>query len=189
MPSTKTSYDKAGTVTSTTQREGIDIGPRPDFFADLARLQSMMRPRADVQAQSLRASGPRLSPADLAGPNLDTVWGGGPRTNPDEELLKQMQVRQAMIELQQQNQPPPMRMVSGAQIRPGYAMDPNAMSAYQRKLFLPQSSGVAPDYARREQFEENAFERTPLPPVPANPYENDRPVWWVPSPQPSQQKR
>lgn len=39
--------------------------------------------------------------------------------------------------------PAPMKMVQGAQIMPGYVMDPNAMSAIQRQMFLPGSSGFA----------------------------------------------
>ena len=62
MPSSQTNY-AGGTVRSVNQREGIDIGERPDFFADLAKIKALLKPQqrqmpmpqAGAQAQYLRA--------------------------------------------------------------------------------------------------------------------------------------
>lgn len=54
-------YDRGGNLSSILSREGVDIGPQPDFWADLnsmvKRLRPMQRqaPPAQMQAQALRA--------------------------------------------------------------------------------------------------------------------------------------
>jgi len=50
--------------------------------------------------------------------------------------------------------PPPMRMVTGPGIIPGYTMDVNAMNAYQRQLYLPKDAGVAREGLTPDQYSE-----------------------------------
>ena len=69
-------YDKTGNLSSILSREGIDIGPQPDFWADLNQIVSRLRPRATAmpamqQAQALRA--PVSAPSTPERPGLSPV--------------------------------------------------------------------------------------------------------------------
>lgn len=61
----------------------------------------------------------------------------GPNVN---EEAERMEARVRVAQAQALLSPPPMRMVSGPGITPGYMPDVNAMSGIQRKIFLPQGS-------------------------------------------------
>jgi hypothetical protein len=63
-----------------------------------------------------------------------------PREDPITRRLRNAQARAEILRLQASEQPPPMRMVTGAGIIPGYMPDVNAMNAYQRSAYLPNSS-------------------------------------------------
>lgn len=77
MPKIINSFDPAGTLTSVLPREGIDIGPAPDFWRDFGDVLSRFRrpsapaPRAPVaaprQAAALRTAPPREGPAPSTG--------------------------------------------------------------------------------------------------------------------------
>lgn len=81
----KNSFDSSGGLSTTLPREGLDIGPRPDFWGDLDRLQSRLRPRQQqmMQPQGLSQGSDR---GPLAGggdgdftlePTFATMQGGG----------------------------------------------------------------------------------------------------------------
>jgi hypothetical protein len=65
VPSVSSSFGSDGTLRSTLTREGLDIGPKPDFFADLEKLRKLLpgpaptAPTPGAQAQVLRAPAPR----------------------------------------------------------------------------------------------------------------------------------
>lgn len=77
-----------GTLSTTLPREGLDIGPRPDFWGDLDRLQSRLRPRQQMmQPQGLSRGSDR---GPLAGggagdfdlePTYATMIGQGPNSS------------------------------------------------------------------------------------------------------------
>lgn len=63
-----------------------------------------------------------------------------PRLSPNEQALRNAQIRAEILRLKAMENPAPMRMVTGAGITPGYMMDVNAMNAYQRQAYLPTGS-------------------------------------------------
>lgn len=70
--------------------------------------------------------------------------------------------RAEMAQLRAVSSPPPMRMVGGAGIVPGYMPDVNAMNGAQRQMYLPQGSENNPDAdvaaeARRRALESLSF--------------------------------
>lgn len=54
--------------------------------------------------------------------------------------------------------PPPMRVVSGPGIVPGYMPDVNAMSGAQRQMFLPNNSQGDPDADARGEAQRRALD-------------------------------
>jgi len=92
-------YDKTGNLSSILSREGIDIGPQPDFWGDLNSIVSRLRPRATQpapamqQARALRTptpaySGPtgerapaRASGYDTGAARFATMVGRGPQSS------------------------------------------------------------------------------------------------------------
>lgn len=54
------SYDSNGTLRTTLPREGVDIGPIPDFWGDMSNIVRTLKPQASpqVQAQALRQQQP-----------------------------------------------------------------------------------------------------------------------------------
>src|SRR6267378_8257453 len=81
-------YDKTGNLSSILSREGIDIGPQPDFWGDLNSIVSRLRPRATQpaaqQAQALRA------PAAYSGPTGERPAGPTAMYNPDAARFAQL---------------------------------------------------------------------------------------------------
>lgn len=80
-------YDKTGNLSSILSREGIDIGPQPDFFGDLNQIVSRLRPQpvptAALQAGALRdrtAAAPVSAPVQYERPMMRAGGpaGGGP---------------------------------------------------------------------------------------------------------------
>lgn len=51
----RTEYDPAGTATVTLPREGVDIGPMPDFWKDFEEMQKRMKPRPTPISRAPRA--------------------------------------------------------------------------------------------------------------------------------------
>lgn len=45
------SYDSHGTLRTSLPREGVDIGPQPDFWGDMGKIVRTLRPVASPQAQ------------------------------------------------------------------------------------------------------------------------------------------
>lgn len=68
MRSTTNVYDPSGAITTTSTREGMDIGPRPDFMADLDKLRKKLQP--------LPPNALQLQSAALAN-QPGAQWGGG----------------------------------------------------------------------------------------------------------------
>ena len=78
--------------------------------------------------------------------------------------LQLAEERSRILQLQAMENGPPLRMVSGPGIVPGYMPDTLKMNAYQRKIFLPESStndpyrdAVANDIEKKgnaDEFEE-----------------------------------
>jgi hypothetical protein len=59
---------------------------------------------------------------------------------PSEAAAQRAALEQIIMRSQAASNPPPMRLVTGAGVNPGYVLDPNAMNAYQRQLYLPQAT-------------------------------------------------
>jgi hypothetical protein len=82
----------------------------------------------------------------------------GPAGSASDRLLHARQNRAEILKMQAAEQPPPMQYVTGAGVVPGWMQDPNAMNAYQRQAYLPQSSEANPqaDAAGQAIRDENA---------------------------------
>lgn len=89
MPMVKSQYGPKGTLTTSMQREAVDLGPTPDFWGDLDRMRRKIKPRereaprysapilprdtgsSRSQGESLRSSGPTMSFVKrIGGPNI-----------------------------------------------------------------------------------------------------------------------
>lgn len=68
---------------------------------------------------------------------------GGQAMNGDEQRLRQLQIGAEIAKLQAASAPAPTKMISGPQIIPGQVLDPMAMNAYQRQLYLPQGASMS----------------------------------------------
>lgn len=70
-------------------------------------------------------------------PAREPAFGGQDPREAEAQRFALMQIAQRAMAA---GGPPPTRMLAGPGITPGYTMDPLAMNAYQRELFLPQSA-------------------------------------------------
>lgn len=66
MPKVTNSYGPDGTLNTTMDREGMDIGPAPDYWADLENIRKRLKPMAPAKQQA-QALGPE-APGPLNGP-------------------------------------------------------------------------------------------------------------------------
>lgn len=132
MPDISTSYGP-GQSTTATMGSGAGSG-FPAGLDDL--LLQVLRKRA-------AASAPAPAPVMMRAPmpmQREPVMQQEPAAKSDLERAKE---RDELLQIQARQQPPPMRMVTGPGITPGYVMDVNAMNAYQRAAYLPSNSTVA----------------------------------------------
>lgn len=53
MPNIRTTIGQGGGMQSTLPREGVDIGAIPDFWGDIQKVKTRLKPKAAVQAQAL----------------------------------------------------------------------------------------------------------------------------------------
>ncbi len=77
----KTSYGQGGTVKSVLPREGIDIGPIPDFWGDLNDVVSKLRPLPSQQAPRMQAQALRAAPMLDPGTNVASERRGSAQHN------------------------------------------------------------------------------------------------------------
>ena len=125
------SYDKQGTLSTSIQPRGMDIGPIPDFWGDINSIIHRLQP---VQRQA---------PGGSVGPSQASALRAAPEAR--EPVLKSplqaAQERAAIIAANEQSQPSPlMYRPATPGTTGGWQQDINAMDANQRKMFLPQSS-------------------------------------------------
>lgn len=97
-------------------------------------------------------AGPRAMPTVVERPAREP----NPESHQSKSRLEQMEESARMAQLQAMMAPPPMRMVSGPGIIPGYMPDVNAMNYYQRQAYLPKESsmnavGAVDDTARSDR--------------------------------------
>lgn len=57
MPSARSSYGQGNALSMNLGREGVDLGPRPDFWGDLARMRAMFTPRPVASAAAPASGG------------------------------------------------------------------------------------------------------------------------------------
>jgi hypothetical protein len=106
--------------------------------------QQQEQPRMAPVAREPVQSAPRLGGGDGGGSSM------GPALEPDrvsgiDRDVEYMAKRRKIMEDEAATRPAPMRMINGGPgISQGYTMDVNAMSADQRKMFLPQNSQMSP---------------------------------------------
>lgn len=130
MNSADTTYGN-GLTTTRTSINSIPTGLTPQSAALLRFAYEMAQRRGSQQPQAMSVSAPA--------PPVQALQA----SDPMDEEVRAMDARRRILEDQEAERPAPMRMVTGAGIVPGYVMDPNAMSANQRKMFLPQGSQIA----------------------------------------------
>jgi hypothetical protein len=159
MANISTTYQPHG---STTTAEGPDYAYSSPLTPEvqsliqslfLARLRAAQRPRPSISAAPAPVS---------AGPAPATMTSTADTLTPNERIAAMREEAAKAYQYQAMTSPPPMRMVSGAQINPGYMPDVNAMSGIQRSIYLPQQARAypiqeEPDYAQDD---------------PRNPYSN-----------------
>lgn len=83
----KNTIGNGGGLKTVLPREGLDIGPAPDFWGDLNKIQRRFKPRANDQAQALR-QGPtfddrlqKKEPEYDLEPEYATMIGQGPNSS------------------------------------------------------------------------------------------------------------
>jgi len=78
---------QGGALSTSLPREGLDIGPRPDFWGDLNKMQSRLRPRQQrMSSEGLQGGGGAApaaqAPADFYDePTYGTMIGMGPNSS------------------------------------------------------------------------------------------------------------
>ena len=148
-----TIYGTNGRTTETTLNPALNAANQmlmPQLPPDnSASFEEAMRRRAELEASrereaqkmrnlQMRAMQQQMNREQSAYAQRNNVADHGGSTLLDNE--RQMA---AVAQAQAMNRPPPMRMVQGAGITPGYMPDVNAMTGAQRQAFLPNSSQMA----------------------------------------------
>lgn len=135
--------------------------PKPQASMDPnSQLAALLQPPGGLRMAGMPGPGKqRSAPRPKLGNQMVNLHRG-----PDP--LAQLQKSAQIAQLQALTSPPPMRMVSGPGIVPGYMPDVNAMSGIQRQTFLPQGSSIEapPDRsaaanAMKQEAEDDDFER------------------------------
>lgn len=116
-------------VRTTLPREGIDIGPLPDFWGDLNRMQTRLRPRAKEQEEDLRP-----------GSSRQLSWA-----RPAPDPLASARQRAELAQLQAIYERAPSKMTYVGTSAGFLSPDENAMTGAQRQMFLPGNAVFAQD--------------------------------------------
>jgi hypothetical protein len=119
---------------------GVDIGPPPDFWKDYGDVTR----RIKAPTRSAASQGEALAPARQERRPLTVT----------EQQVAGLPGREAILRAQAAESGPPLRMVSGPGIIPGYMPDTTRMNAYQRDLYLPQSSSMMDPRAEQQATSE-----------------------------------
>ena len=132
MAEINTSYlPRSGPGGVTTTARGNDYAYSPLSAESRASLEQMLRARQAA-----------MRPAAAARPTA-TVKESPYANDPNLKLrqaAEAAELHNRIVAAQAMERPAPTRLVTGPNVTPGYVMDPNAMSAIQRKLFLPDSA-------------------------------------------------
>jgi hypothetical protein len=136
-PDVSTTYG-GGSVTTETQP-----GPYRGLPSDINDLLAQVMRKRLMGAQP--AQGPSASyaaqPAAVAPPSR-------PEESSHDRYMQSMRDRDELLQMQARQGAAPTRMTTFASgANNGYVMDPTVMNAYQRQLFLPQGSAMAPNRA------------------------------------------
>jgi hypothetical protein len=136
MAQMATTAGPGGTSQSTITTPGLAM-PNPNDFLRFAMM--MAQRRHQQQQQPVAASGPAPVP-----PSQQQQEQEPPRLTGIDAEADYMAKRRKIMEDDEATRPAPMRMINGGPgISQGYTMDVNAMSANQRRMFLPQNSQMA----------------------------------------------
>lgn len=140
-----------------TEVSGIGGGDAMNYLQALMQreAQAASQPRMAASRNPMGASESRRP----ASPPEGAYWGRDPRTS-IKTNMDHLRDRDEIMQMQAAQQPAPMRMVTGPGVTPGYVMDPNAMNAYQRELYLPKNSTreFTPDEVARSGVDSKAYE-------------------------------
>lgn len=170
MADISTIYTPGGTETATQGRAVPGMG------GDLAPLLALLARRMAEKKQAAAApagGGVRRGSSEVLGrlaAPAPTGGGGGGRgmalgspeaANPIDLQLDFARKAGEIERLNAMSRPAPMKMTYGFNREAGYTLDPAAMNAYQRQMFLPQSADGEESIGDRERkgFERASAER------------------------------
>lgn len=138
MNSVNTTYGSGGVTTRSQLSPTPQTGFGTDDLLRFAYQLALARRARAMGAGGGMGAAPRAAAAPTPVSHDDRL------EDPLERQAKESALRRSIMENDAAEQQAPQRMVTGAGIVPGYTMDPNMMSAIQRKLFLPNQSQITP---------------------------------------------
>lgn len=153
----ETTYSPDGSTTRA-KAPGFSLGQYAMPKVQSADLSGLGRALSQRAGQQNRAAQTQEEMARLQLQALRRDVNGFNRPSMQEQDARTMALRDAELQRQAMQNPAPMRMVTGPGVIPGYVQDVNAMNAYQRRAYLPNSSGVGDPGSPTERVAMTPFE-------------------------------